>query len=79
MFAMTGVLRPMSSRSSKVKFTPARRAMAMRWIIALVEQPVAIATVTALRVLACVMILSGVRSSQTISTMRRPHAADMRL
>ena len=30
--------------------------MAIRWIIALVEHPVAIATVTALRVLAFVMI-----------------------
>ena len=48
-------------------------------MIALVEQPVAIATVTALRVEASVTILSGVMSSQTISTMRRPQALDMRL
>ena len=48
-------------------------------MIAFVEQPVAIATVTALRVLADVMILSGVKSSHTISTMRRPQAVDMRL
>ena len=53
--------------------------MAIMWMMALVEQPVAIATVTALRVLASVMILSGVRSSQTISTIRRPQAAAMRL
>src|SRR5690606_10411514 len=53
--------------------------MAIRWMIALVEQPVAIATVTAFLTAAGVMILSGVRSSQTMSTMRLPHWVDMRL
>ena len=41
---------------------------------ALVEQPVAIATLAAFSIAALVTILSGVRSSQTISTMRRPLA-----
>ena len=53
--------------------------MASRWTTALVEQPVAIATVAALRTEAGVTIRSGVRSSQTISTMRRPHSEDMRM
>ena len=48
-------------------------------MIALVEQPVAMATTVAFWVAALVMILSGVRSSQTISTARRPQAAAMRL
>ena len=47
--------------------------------MALVEQPVAIAIMLALRVETGLMILSGVRSSQTISTARRPQAAAMRL
>lgn len=52
--------------------------MATRWMTALVEQPRAMATVTALSKAAGVRILAGVRSSQIISTMRLPHAADMR-
>ncbi len=46
--------------------------------MALVEQPVAMATVTAFSTAARVMILSGVRSSHTISTARRPQWVDMR-
>ena len=46
---------------------------------ALVEHPVAMATVAALRTEAGVTTRSGVRSSQTISTMRRPHSEDMRM
>ena len=53
--------------------------MAMRCTTALVEQPVAIATVTALPTAAWVTIRSGVRSSQTMATMRRPAAAHMRI
>ena len=56
-----------------------RRAMAIRCTTALVEQPVAMATTAALRNAGAVAIRSGVSASQTISTMRRPHAADMRL
>ncbi len=58
---------------------PARRAMAIRWMTALVEQPVAMETVTALSTAARVRIFSGLRSSQTMSTMRRPQAEAMRI
>ena len=50
----------------------------MRWTTALVEQPVAMATMAALRQAASVMMRSGVRSSHTMWTMRRPQAADIR-
>lgn len=50
----------------------------MRWMIAFVEQPVAMATAVALAVEVFVTIRSGVGSSQTMSTMRRPQAATMR-
>src|ERR1700753_3874982 len=58
---------------------PARRACAIRWMIALVEQPIAIATVIAFSKAFRVWIFFGVRSSQTISTMRRPHSEAMRI
>ena len=44
----------------------------------MVEQPVAIATIAAFRTAASVTIFSGVSSSHTISTMRRPQAAAIR-
>ena len=47
--------------------------------MALVEQPIAIATVMAFRNASRVRILAGVRSSHTISTMRRPHSEAMRM
>ena len=77
-FAITGVVRPIRSRSPSPSGTPARRAIAIRWMIALVEQPIAIATVTAFSTAARVTMRSGVRSSHTISTMRRPQAALIR-
>ena len=46
--------------------------------MALVEQPMAMATVMAFSNEARLSILAGVRSSQTMSTMRRPHSAPMR-
>jgi len=61
-----------------VSSMPARLAMATKWMMAFVEHPVAMATVTALSMAASVRILSGVRSSHTISTARRPQVADMR-
>ena len=60
-----------------MKATPARRAMASRCTTALVEHPVAIATIAALRTAAAVTMRSGVSSSHTMSTMRRPTAADI--
>src|SRR3954465_1161143 len=58
---------------------PARRACAIRWMIALVEQPIAIATVMAFSKAFRVWIFAGVKSSHTISTMRRPHSEAMRI
>ena len=57
---------------------PARRAMAMTWMMALVEPPSAMCTRMALSKAAGVRIFCGVKSSHTISTMRRPAAAHMR-
>ena len=76
---MTGTLRLAASKSSSVMLWPARRAMAMTWITALVEQPMAMATAMALRKAERVWIFAGVRSSHTMSTMRRPAAAAMRM
>ena len=47
--------------------------------MALVEQPMAMATVMAFSNEARVSILAGVRSSHTMSTARRPHSAAMRM
>ncbi len=46
--------------------------------MALVEQPIAMATTIAFSNEARLRIRAGVRSSQTMSTMRRPHSADIR-
>jgi hypothetical protein len=48
-------------------------------MMALVEQPIAIATVIAFSKALRVWIFRGVKSSQTISTMRRPHSEAMRI
>ena len=79
MLAITGTLRLAASKSSSPMAWPARRAMAMMWITAFVEHPMAMATLMALRNAPSVWILSGVSSSQTISTIRRPAAAHMRM
>ena len=49
-----------------------RPAMASRWITALVEPPMAALTLMAFSNAARVRIFDSVRSSCTISTMRRP-------
>ena len=79
MLASTGTLRLAVSKSSMVIATPARRASATTWMIALVEQPIAIATVIALSNAARSRILAGVRSSHTMSTARRPQSAAIRM
>src|SRR4051812_49916899 len=76
---MTGTLRLAISKSSRPMSRPARRACAIRWMIALVEQPIAIATAIAFSNALRVWIVFGVKSSQTISTMRRPHSEAMRI
>ncbi len=53
--------------------------MAITWMMALVEQPMAMATTMAFRYAARVWMRAGVRSSQTISTMRRPDSEAMRI
>ncbi len=57
---------------------PARRAIATTWMMALVEPPIAMCTRIALSKAAGVRMRCGVRSSHTMSTMRRPAAAHMR-
>src|SRR5690606_36538832 len=79
MLAMTGTLRLAASKSARSTAQPARRDMATRCTMALVEQPMAMATLMAFLNEACVSIFLGARSSQTISTTRRPHSADMRM
>jgi hypothetical protein len=77
--ASTGTTRLAASKSSSPISWPARRAWAIRWMMAFVEQPMAIATAMPLRKAFRVSICLGVRSSQTISTMRRPHSELMRM
>ena len=57
---------------------PARRAMATTWMMALVEPPIAMCTRMALSKAAGVRSFCGVRSSHTMSTMRRPACPHMR-
>ncbi len=78
MFARTGTRREMVSKSSRVSRTPHRPAIAIRWIIAFVEPPRAITVATASSNASLVRIASGVRSSQTMSTIRRPLAVAIR-
>ena len=79
MLAMTGILRLAASKFSSPMAWPARRPMARMCTTALVEQPMAIATLMALSNAALVMMPVGVRSSHTMSTMRRPAAEHMRV
>ena len=68
-------LREIASNRSRSASRPARPATAIRWIIALVEPPKAISMMVALSKDAWVRISDGFKSSQTISTIRRPDAA----
>jgi hypothetical protein len=56
---------------------PARRAIAMRWMMAFVDPPIASTVVIALRNAASVRISESFRSSQTIWTIRLPVCAAM--
>ena len=64
----------MRSKSSSFRSTPMRRAIAIRWITALVEPPIAAFTRIAFSKAARVRILESVTFSFTSSTMRRPAA-----
>ena len=81
MFAITGTVRLTASKSSRLtaQCAPARRDMATRWMMALVEQPMAMATTMAFSKDARLSILAGVKSSQTMLTARRPHSAAIRM
>ena len=78
MLASHGTRREIASKSSRVRSTPARPAIAIRWMNALVEPPSASTVATASSNASRVRILSGVRSSQAMATMRRPLAAAIR-
>ena len=78
MLAITGVRREISSNRSSGRETPARPASAIRWTIALVEPAIAMSAAIALSNEAGERIREGLRSSQTISTIRRPQAAAIR-
>src|SRR6266853_1001638 len=67
-----GVVRDSSSKRVSGRSTPARPAIAIRWMIALVEPPMAMPVRTALSKASRVRTFDGFRSSRTISMMRRP-------
>ena len=78
MLAITGTRREIASRSSSESGTLARRAIARAWTMQFVEPPIAICTIMAFSNASRVRICDGLRSSQTISTARRPECAAMR-
>ena len=79
MFASTGVTRARASKRPRSNGTPARRASATRWMTAFVEPPSASTVVTALSNERASSSVLGAPLRQASSTMRRPHAAAMRL
>ena len=68
----TGTDADASAISSIVNWIFARRAIASKWTIALVEPPIAPSTVAAFIKDCLVRILSGVRLSMTAWTIARP-------
>jgi hypothetical protein len=78
MLARKGVRRDSASKRSRSSRAPARPAIAIRWTIALVDPPRAMATMTAFSNASVVSRSRGLRSSHTMSTMRRPAAVAMR-
>ena len=71
-FTSSGMVWPIFCQSSLSSAMPRWLAMALRWIGALVEPPIAELTLMAFRNAARVMMSEGLRSSRTISTMRMP-------
>ena len=69
---MVGMPRPMRVQSSRSSSTPMRPAMALRWITALVEPPMAAFTRIAFSKASLVRIFDSFKSSRTISTARMP-------
>ena len=70
--ASTGILRANSSKRSKVSPKPARLARAIKCTAALVDPERAKVVITALSKEPAVRMSEGLRSSQTISTIRLP-------
>ncbi|CAM5688677.1 hypothetical protein SVIOM74S_00522 [Streptomyces violarus] len=76
--ASTGTVRAMRSKSSRVSRTPARPAMAIRWITALVEPPRPSTVVTASWKASAVRMSLSFRSLWTSSTIVMPALAAIR-
>ena len=72
MLTSNGTLCPIVSQSSIDSGTPIWRAMALMWIGALVEPPMALLTTIVFSNASRVRISDGFRSSHTISTIRLP-------
>ncbi len=72
MLTSSGRSKPTFSQSVMSCSTPACRAIAAKWIGALVEPPMAVLTRMTFSIAALVMIFEGTRSSCAISTMRLP-------
>ena len=72
MFAITGVMFEISSYNLSGRSMPKRPATALRWMMAFVEPPIAMFTRIAFSIALRVMILSGVRFSRTMATIRAP-------
>ena len=66
------MVRESSSKRVSGSGTPARPAMATRWMMALVEPPMAMSARMALSKALAVRICDGLRPSRAISMMRRP-------
>ena len=72
MFTSSGTLCPIVSQSWIERGTPMWRAMALIWIGALVEPPMALLTTIVFSNASRVRMSEGFRSSHTISTIRWP-------
>jgi hypothetical protein len=78
MLAMTGTWRLAASKSSSVTGRPARRLIAIRWMMALVLQPMAMAQAMPLAKFCAAACAPASGRPTPCRTMRRPHSALMR-
>ena len=78
MFASIGVFFEISSNSDSSSGTPARPAIATRWMIAFVDPPIAMSVVMPFSNACRVRMSVGLTSSHTSSTARRPTSDPMR-
>jgi hypothetical protein len=74
MLASSGVVPENWLKRSSGRRMPARPAMATRWIMALVEPPMASSVTIALSKLSARRMSRGFKSSHTMSTMRLPES-----